>query len=93
MYRYSIIVFLDLNPTNCSFRAGMKKLNLDDGNICLAQIQMMMMVMAENINTTSPNNCLILIEIIPIRTTIKDNLQKTSSKEQKIIIIKTRKFN
>jgi hypothetical protein len=71
----------------------MKKLNLDDGNICLVQIQMMMMVMAENINTTSPNNCLILIEIIPIRTTIKDNLQKTSSKEQKIIIIKTRKFN
>ncbi len=71
----------------------MKKLNLDDGNICLAQIQMMMMmVMAENINTTS-NNCLILIEIIPIRTTIKDNLQKTSSKEQKIIIIKTREFN
>jgi hypothetical protein len=58
----------------------MKQLNLDDGNICLAQIQMMMMVMAENINTTS-NNCLILIEIIPIRTTIKDNLQKTSSKE------------
>jgi hypothetical protein len=70
----------------------MKQLNLDDGNICLAQIQMMMMVMAENINTTS-NNCLILIEIIPIRTTIKDNLQKTSSKEQKIIIIKTREFN
>ena len=93
MYRYSIIVFLDLNPTNCAFRAGMKQLNLDDGNICLAQIQMMMMVMAENINTTSPNNCLILIEIIPIRTTIKDNLQKTSSKEQKIIIIKTREFN
>jgi hypothetical protein len=93
MYRYSIIVFLDLNPTNCGFRAGMKQLNLDDGNICLAQIQMMMMVMAENINTTSPNNCLILIEIIAIRTTIKDNLQKTSSKEQKIIIIKTREFN
>ncbi len=92
MYRYSIIVFLDLNPTNCGFRAGMKQLNLDDGNICLAQIQMMMMVMAENINTTS-NNCLILIEIIPIRITIKDNLQKTSSKEQKIIIIKTREFN
>ena len=58
----------------------MKQLNLDDGNICLAQIQMMMMVMTENINTIS-NNCLILIEIIPIRTTIKDNLQKTSSKE------------
>jgi hypothetical protein len=92
MYRYSIIVFLDLNPTNCGFRAGMKQLNLDDGNICLAQIQMMMMVMTENINTIS-NNCLILIEIIPIRTTIKDNLQKTSSKEQKIIIIKTREFN
>lgn len=71
----------------------MKQLNLDDGNICLAQIQMMMMVMAENINTTSPNNCLILIEIIAIRTTIKDNLQKTSSNEQKIIIIKTREFN
>ena len=72
----------------------MKQLNLDDDNICLAQIQMMMMmVMAENINTTSPNNCLILIEIIAIRTTIKDNLQKTSSNEQKIIIIKTREFN
>jgi hypothetical protein len=28
----------------------MKQLNLDDGNIGLAQIQMMMMVMAENIN-------------------------------------------
>ena len=86
MYRYSIIVFLDLNPTNCGFRAGMKQLNLDDGNICLAQIQMMMIVMAENINTTS-NNCLILIEIIPVKTNYKDNLRKTSSKEQKIIII------
>ena len=56
-------------------------------------MMMMVMVMAENINTTSPNNCLILIEIIAIRTTIKDNLQKTSSKKQKIIIIKTREFN
>lgn len=53
MYRYSIIVFLDLNPTNCGFRAGMKQLNLDDGNKGLAQLQMMMMmmmVMTENIN-------------------------------------------
>jgi hypothetical protein len=56
-------------------------------------MMMMVMVMAENINTTSLNNGLILIEIIPIRITIKDNLQKTSSKEQKIIIIKTREFN
>ena len=51
MYRYSIIVFLDLNPTKCGFRAGMKQLNLDDGNKGLAQLQMMMMmVMTENIN-------------------------------------------
>ena len=70
MYRYSIIVFLDLNPTNCGFRAGMKQLNLDDGNIGLAQIQMRM-VMAENINNNFPNNCLILIEIIPVRTNYK----------------------
>jgi hypothetical protein len=55
-------------------------------------MMVVVMVMAENINTTL-NNGLILIEIIPIRTTIKDNLQKTSSKEQKIIIIKTREFN
>ena len=43
----------------------------------------MMMVMAENINNNFSNNCLILIEIIQLEPTIKDNLQKISSKRIK----------